>query len=194
MGRYGQQSLLECVIHTTQDVADAKIIVVTWKKDGVETTLLVFNRGQTTRQPRYSFAEPSWNDRNMKVSLLITDTALEDEGSYTCAVMTDSGYGTTKTDLKVTGESLPSWLTTETFLQRETTILSQEFVFKPIPKNRHVERLNCVLDGMKIVERLRDFPGHRTGIPLKWCQLSLCLFNFLFHCDKHSHPELPVLV
>lgn len=132
-GRYGQHSLLECVIHTGQDVANAKIILVTWKKDGVEKPLLVFIRGKTTKQSRYSLAESSWNDRNMNVSLLIADTAIEDEGSYTCEVVTDSGHDITNTNLKVTGESLQPWLTAETFLHRETTIYSQEFIFKLHP-------------------------------------------------------------
>ncbi|KAI3352367.1 hypothetical protein L3Q82_005333 [Scortum barcoo] len=104
VGQYGQQSLLKCVIKTGQNVADVKIVVVTWKKDGIKDPLLVYNKGENNRQPRYSFAEPSWNDSNMNVSLLISNTVVGDEGSYTCTVMTDSGYGTTQTELKVTAK------------------------------------------------------------------------------------------
>lgn len=105
LGQYGQRSLLECVIRPTQD-SDVEIRIVTWKKEGAETPMLVFNRGETTLWPRSSFAEQSWNNRNMNVSLLITNTAVQDEGVYTCMVMTDSGDQTVHTSLKVTGESL----------------------------------------------------------------------------------------
>lgn len=100
VGQYGQQSLLECVVKTLQN--DAEIRVVTWKKD--QTPLLVFNRGETQLQPGYSFAEPSWNVRNMNVSLLITNTAVEHQGVYTCMVMTDSGDGKSSISLKVTAK------------------------------------------------------------------------------------------
>ncbi|XP_051240200.1 T-lymphocyte activation antigen CD80 isoform X2 [Dicentrarchus labrax] len=98
VGRYGQQSLLECVVDTTQE--DVTIRVVTWKKDN--KTLLVFNKEEITKQqPGYMFAEPSWNKKNMNISLLIDNTGLKDEGDYVCAVMTDSGTDDNKTRLKV---------------------------------------------------------------------------------------------
>ncbi|XP_070777295.1 tyrosine-protein kinase-like otk isoform X2 [Enoplosus armatus] len=104
-----QQSLLECVIHTGRDVTDAKILVITWKKEGDEEPLLLFNRGQTKQQKGYSFADPSWNDRNMNVSLLISNTAVEHKGVYTCMVMTDSGDDDSHTYLKVTAKySVPT--------------------------------------------------------------------------------------
>lgn len=102
MGQYGQQSLLECVVKTTRD--DAEIRVVTWKKEGADDPLLVFHRGEMLPKGG-TFAEPSWNARNMNVSLLISNTAVEDEGDYKCMVLTDSGEGSGKTSLKVTGES-----------------------------------------------------------------------------------------
>ncbi|XP_044044986.1 uncharacterized protein zgc:174863 isoform X2 [Siniperca chuatsi] len=104
VGQYGQQSLLECVIQTGKDVTDAQILVVTWKKQGDEGPLLVFNRGVTKHQPGFSFAEPSWNNRNMNVSLLITSTAVVHKGVYTCVVMTDSGDGSKSTSLEVTAK------------------------------------------------------------------------------------------
>ncbi|XP_049900741.1 hemicentin-2-like [Epinephelus moara] len=109
VGVIGQQSLLECVVKSTQGIADVTIILVTWRKVGDERPLLVFHREQTELQPGYMFAEPSWNGGNMNVSLLITNTAVEHEGVYTCMVMTDSGYATSQTSLKVTGAlSVPS--------------------------------------------------------------------------------------
>ncbi|XP_028455743.1 CD276 antigen homolog isoform X2 [Perca flavescens] len=102
VGQYGQQSLLQCVVETTQDVVNPEIRVVTWKKEG--RPLLVFHGEKNKPQPGYSFAEPSWNKRNMNVSLLITNTAVEHEGVYKCTVMTDSGDGEGSTSLKVTAK------------------------------------------------------------------------------------------
>ncbi|XP_036967334.1 uncharacterized protein zgc:174863 isoform X2 [Acanthopagrus latus] len=104
MGQYGQQSLLECAVETSQGVTDVVIRTVSWKKEGVDEPLLVFHKEQTIKQPRYSFAEPSWNNRNMNVSLHITNTAVEDQGVYTCVVMTDRGGETSETRLKVTAK------------------------------------------------------------------------------------------
>ncbi|XP_070710978.1 V-set domain-containing T-cell activation inhibitor 1 [Pempheris klunzingeri] len=102
VGQYGHQTLLECLIRPAQEVEDVKIRVVTWKKEGDERALLLFNRGKAKFQPGYSFAEPHWNDRNMNVSLLITNTATVDEGAYKCMVMTDSGDASIYISLKVT--------------------------------------------------------------------------------------------
>ncbi|XP_031730474.1 uncharacterized protein LOC116398374 isoform X2 [Anarrhichthys ocellatus] len=101
LGQYGQQSLLECVINAPDD--DTDIRVVTWKK--ALRSLLVFDEGKfTKKQPGYSFAEPSWNNRNMNVSLLITNTAVEHDGLYECMVVTDSGTDYKTTSLKVTAK------------------------------------------------------------------------------------------
>ena len=107
VGQYGQQSLLECAVNTSEGVTDVVIRTVSWKKEGVDDPLLVFHNGKLIKkQPGYSFAEPSWNNRNMNVSLHITDTAVENQGGYTCTVMTDRGSSeTSEISLKVTGES-----------------------------------------------------------------------------------------
>lgn len=94
--------------------------MVIWKK-GDKTVLLLHN-GKTTPEPGYSFAEPSWNESNMNVSLLITNTAVDHEGDYKCEVITDSGDDSSETTLRVTGESLQPWSTTETFCHRQTTL------------------------------------------------------------------------
>lgn len=104
VGQYGQQSLLQCVIKTLADIRDTKIYVVTWKKGGKEPRL-VFNQGKITKlNPGYSFAEKSWTERNLNVSLLITNTTLLDEGDYTCEVLTNRGVDTATTSLKVTAK------------------------------------------------------------------------------------------
>ncbi|XP_074486591.1 tyrosine-protein kinase-like otk isoform X2 [Sebastes fasciatus] len=104
VGQYGQQTLLECVVKTLQN--DVEIRVVTWKKKDQkdQRPLLVFNRGLPKSEPGYSFAEPSWNVRNMNVSLLITNTAVEHQGDYTCMVITDRGDGSSSISLKVTAK------------------------------------------------------------------------------------------
>lgn len=112
VGQYGQQSMLDCVVKTSQDVKDATIRVVTWKKKGVNGTLLVFYNDRTEVQRGYTFAEPSWNDRNMNISLLITNTAVVNSGDYVCTVNTDSGDSVSSTSLRVTGKSLQPLLTT----------------------------------------------------------------------------------
>ncbi|XP_005947933.1 CD276 antigen isoform X2 [Haplochromis burtoni] len=106
VGHYGQQSLLECVVKTSSDVTDPNIRMVAWKKltspEDEGDLLLGFNRGKLDRPKRgYRFAEPSWNEKNMNVSLLITNTAVADDGDYKCIVITDSGDHNIVTTLKV---------------------------------------------------------------------------------------------
>lgn len=107
VGHYGQQSLLECVIKPSTDVLTNPIIrMVAWKKltspEDEGDLVLGFNRGKLDRPKRgYRFAEPSWDEKNMNVSLLITNTAVEDAGYYKCMVITDSGDGNMVTNLKV---------------------------------------------------------------------------------------------
>lgn len=114
VGQYGQKSLLECVVKTSEDVADPQIRLVSWRKEGAEEALLVFYRGTTKQLSGYSFAEQSWNYRNMNVSLLITNTAVQDEGLYTCNVLTNIGDGFSHTRLNLTGKP-SAMLTAETF-------------------------------------------------------------------------------
>ncbi|XP_076741168.1 uncharacterized protein LOC112434936 isoform X1 [Maylandia zebra] len=106
VGQYGQQSLLECVVKTSSDVNDPNIRMVAWKKltspEDEGDPVLDFKRGKLNRPKRgYRFAEPSWNGKNMNVSLLITNTAVADEGDYKCIVITDSGDDNMVTTLKV---------------------------------------------------------------------------------------------
>lgn len=106
VGHYGQQSLLECVIKTTNDVKDPTIRVVAWKKlmspEKEDKLVLGFNKGKLDQpKPGYEFAEPSWDEKNMNVSLLINNTAVADDGDYNCIVITDSGDDSMVTTLKV---------------------------------------------------------------------------------------------
>ncbi|XP_008276696.1 CD276 antigen isoform X2 [Stegastes partitus] len=101
LGEHGHQSLLECFVKTTKEGADAKILVVTWTKEGVEKPLLVFHQGDVDAQKGYRFAEPAWDENNRNTSLLITNTAVTDDGVYSCMVITDSGDDEAHTSLTV---------------------------------------------------------------------------------------------
>ncbi|XP_065810126.1 CD276 antigen-like [Labrus bergylta] len=103
IGQYEQESRLDCVIHYSKEVEDPEIVTVIWKKEGVEE-LLKYNHGELTSLPGYSFAEPSWNNKNVNVSLLIHKTAVKDEGVYTCYVFTNSGFNKNQTRLSVTAK------------------------------------------------------------------------------------------
>lgn len=110
VGQYGQHSLLECVVKKTIDIIDPNIRVVAWKKltsfKDEGDLLLGFNRGRLDRPKRgYRFAEPLWDEKNMNVSLLITNTAVADDGDYKCIVITDSGDSSIVTTLKVQGKT-----------------------------------------------------------------------------------------
>ncbi|KAL3996295.1 Rab GDP dissociation inhibitor [Sarotherodon galilaeus] len=106
VGHYGQQSLLECVVKTSTDVTDPDIRMVAWKKltslEDEGDLVLGFNSGKWDRPKRgYRFADPSLDKKNMNVSLLITNTAVADDGYYKCMVFTDSGDDSMLTTLKV---------------------------------------------------------------------------------------------
>ncbi|XP_034544646.1 butyrophilin subfamily 2 member A2 [Notolabrus celidotus] len=101
IGGYDHQSLLNCVIQTSEVVKDPEIRGVTWGKKGNDKPVLVFDGDNIKPLSRYSFAEPSWNKKNMNISLLIHKTAVEDEGVYTCMVYTNSGTSYIETSLKV---------------------------------------------------------------------------------------------
>ncbi|XP_060918020.1 titin-like isoform X2 [Labrus mixtus] len=104
VGQCDQESRLDCVIHYVEDLEDAEIVAIIWWKEGVEEPVLKYTHGELTSLPGYSFAEPSWNNKNVNVSLLIHKTAVKDEGDYTCDVSTDSGDNKNQTRLNVTGE------------------------------------------------------------------------------------------
>ncbi|KAL3996294.1 hypothetical protein ACER0C_008950 [Sarotherodon galilaeus] len=106
VGQYGQQSLLECVVKTGETVNDPTIRMVAWKKltspEDEGDLVLGFHSGKLDRPKRgYRFAEPLWDEKNMNVSLLITNTAVADDGYYKCMVITDSGDDNMVTTLKV---------------------------------------------------------------------------------------------
>ncbi|XP_041838981.1 programmed cell death 1 ligand 2 isoform X2 [Melanotaenia boesemani] len=100
VGQHGQQSLLMCVIKPEQNDGIVNIRVVTWRKIGDEEPLLFFHN-KPNFVPGYKFAESSWDESNMNVSLLITSTKVADEGDYMCEVVTDSGDDHRTTKLKV---------------------------------------------------------------------------------------------
>lgn len=118
VGFHGQHSLLECIIRTTKDVHDPIIRVVSWKK--MASPLVAFVKGKLEKRPGYRFADPSWDEKNMNVSLLITKTSVADEGLYNCMVITDSGDDKVVTTLKAQGK-------TETF---DMVLAQTNYLFK----------------------------------------------------------------
>lgn len=96
--QYGTSTLLDCVVKT--DMLNVVIEIVTWKRNGV-TVLSFFDKNVKPRDPSYTFAKSTWNDSNMNVSLLITNTVLSHDGEYHCDVVTDSGLAKTKVQLTV---------------------------------------------------------------------------------------------
>lgn len=95
VAEFGQDSLLECVLKTTREAINLKIIHVTWMRysgDGSEPdVVLEFRDGKPYPSKGYSFAEPFWDNKNRNVSLLITKAAVQHVGFYECEVVTDSG-------------------------------------------------------------------------------------------------------
>lgn len=88
---------------------NATIRMVTWKKlttseDSDGLSVFAYARGELDQESGCRFAETSWNEKNMNVSLLITNTAAADNGVYRCTVITDSGNHTSVTSLKVHGK------------------------------------------------------------------------------------------
>ncbi|XP_045073174.1 uncharacterized protein LOC123486053 isoform X2 [Coregonus clupeaformis] len=102
-GVYGQQSIVECIVKPV--VEDVTIITVTWKRVGAAAAnLLEYHKDKMDAIPGFKFAEPSWNKKNMNVSLLLTNTKMADNGEYECMVETDSGDATATTSLSVTAK------------------------------------------------------------------------------------------
>lgn len=126
-GQNGQKSVLECMVKTSEEVEDPQFIFVAWKKTGAKKPLVHFFNGQTTQVPGYSFAEPSWN-KNLNVSLLISNTSVQDEGTYNCEVMLDSGAKSANTRLKVTGGCCQSQLN-GTKTGDQGTFTDQQLIF-----------------------------------------------------------------
>ncbi|CAL8289582.1 unnamed protein product [Arctogadus glacialis] len=96
-GRFGQQSLLECILILSEEATDVQIKRIIWKKNeaetGIETALIDYERGSTLKsEPRFTLAER--HNIHFDVSMLVTDTLMADRGNYTCIVDTSRGFCT----------------------------------------------------------------------------------------------------
>ncbi|XP_077428233.1 uncharacterized protein LOC144055792 [Vanacampus margaritifer] len=112
LGQYGQPSVVECMIKILHVVNDLTVDTIVWKKNGVRVLQFHDNRLEST--PGYSFAEPSWNNKSLNVSLLIANTNVTNHDNYSCMVMTDSGAANSPASLHVTAKySRPSIHTTQ---------------------------------------------------------------------------------
>ncbi|XP_030207153.1 butyrophilin subfamily 2 member A2 [Gadus morhua] len=91
-GRFGQQSLLECILILSEEATDVQINRIIWKKNGAETALrLDYKRGSTLKsEPRFTLAQRY--NIHFDVSMLVTNTLMADRGNYTCIVETNRGF------------------------------------------------------------------------------------------------------
>ncbi|KAL1005937.1 hypothetical protein UPYG_G00065900 [Umbra pygmaea] len=103
-GVHGKQVLLECIVKPVNGV-DINILAVKWKIKG-NVTLLEYKKPNTSAIPGFTFAEPDWNNINLNVSLLLTNTTMEDEGEYECELETDLGTAKIRVNLSVTGSKI----------------------------------------------------------------------------------------
>lgn len=85
----GQNSLLQCVLNTSKEVPDLKILRLVWKRSSID--VLEFRDGKINASKGYSFADPLWDNKNTNVSLLISEATVEQEGLYKCVVGTNVG-------------------------------------------------------------------------------------------------------
>ncbi|XP_075905581.1 uncharacterized protein LOC142903441 [Nelusetta ayraudi] len=95
VAQFGQDSLLECVLKTSIEVQDLKILYMAWMRYSHDNSepdvVLEFRDGKPYPSKGYSFAEPFWDNKNRNMSLIITKAAVEHEGFYECTVVTNSG-------------------------------------------------------------------------------------------------------
>ncbi|MEQ2277542.1 hypothetical protein XENORESO_004181 [Xenotaenia resolanae] len=104
--QFNHQSMLMCAVRPKQNIANLEIILVVWRKAGLDDPVAVFDRRNAKpeykKQQGYEFADHSLN--TMNVSLLISNTILQHKGEYKCEVTTDSGTATHTTTLEVTAK------------------------------------------------------------------------------------------
>ncbi|CAL8350933.1 unnamed protein product [Boreogadus saida] len=102
-GRLGQQSLLECIVKEKGPIV--RVITIIWSKG--RTPLIEYKGGNFTSKQGFTLAEPSWNETNMNVSMLLNNTMKADIGNYTCIVNTNRGLcrNSTTLDLPAIGSS-----------------------------------------------------------------------------------------
>lgn len=110
IAQFGQDSLLECVVITANEVKDFKIKSVKWTRyrNQIRSEVLTFP-GANSRDS-YSFADPHWSNTNKNVSLFISKAAVQHEGHYECKVDTTAGDAKSKLiSLNVAGKLLPKY-------------------------------------------------------------------------------------
>lgn len=110
---HGHDSLLECVLITSNKVTDLEIRSVTWTRfyGRNPEVVLSYDSGETYKGESYSFADPDWKNTNKNVSLFISKTGVEHEGFYECVVETNVGNARLDKPyiVNVTGKMLPNY-------------------------------------------------------------------------------------
>ncbi|KAM4750450.1 CD276 antigen homolog isoform 2-T2 [Anableps anableps] len=100
IGQFDHQSKLTCVVKPTQHISDLEITLVVWRKTGNENPVAILDRRPGQKNKMFPGYETVLD--NMSMSLLITNTKVEDEGTYLCYVLTNSGSAEKTTILSVT--------------------------------------------------------------------------------------------
>lgn len=98
--QFGNRTLLDCVLRSTD--SEDRVREITWTFNGKEV-LEFYDRPVEPKDSRFQFAESlSLRNGAMNVSLLITNTWLNDTGDFSCAAVTEKGHNKAKVHLKVT--------------------------------------------------------------------------------------------
>ena len=102
-GWLGQHALLECIVKGTVPIE--RVTKINWLGPNETTPLIKYEDGNFISIQGFTLAEPSWNETNMNVSMLLKKTMKADIGNYTCKVNTNRGICITTTTLDLSGGS-----------------------------------------------------------------------------------------
>ncbi|CAL8274596.1 unnamed protein product [Gadus morhua 'NCC'] len=172
-GWLGQQSLLECIVKGTVPIE--RVTAISWS---IGTTRLIeYQDGIFTSKQGFTLAEPSWNETNMNVSMLLNKSMKADIGNYECTVNTNRGICSNSTTLDLSAiDSRPTIGVTES-LQKFST-------------------LSCNDGGCDPDRRIAPHPesqlAYKVVPPVVVVLLIIGLLFFLKRqCNKRTHQEIP---
>ncbi|XP_056441673.1 jupiter microtubule associated homolog 1a isoform X2 [Gadus chalcogrammus] len=172
-GWLGQQSLLECIVKGTVPIE--RVTEIRWSYG--TTRLIIYQDGKLTSKQGFTLAEPSWNETNMNVSMLLNKTMKADIGNYTCIVNTNRGICRNSTTLDLSAiDSSPTIGVTES-LQKFST-------------------LSCNDGGCDPDRRIDPHPesqlAYKVVPPVVVVLLIIGLLFFLKRqCNKRTHEVIP---
>ncbi|CAL8289588.1 unnamed protein product [Arctogadus glacialis] len=175
-GRLGQQSLLECIVKGKLPII---VGVISWSTDRLEGTkeLIEYKKGNFTSKQGFTLAEPSWNETNLNVSMLLNNTMKADIGNYKCMVNTNRGICSNSTTLDLSAiVSSPTIGVTES-LQKVSTPSCNDGGCDP-------DRI--------IAPHPESQLAYKVVPPVVVVLLIIGLLFFLKRqCNKRTHEEIP---